>query len=380
MIYEPRVILPWLLIFKDMEKPNQQYEKYMERVLELAEKGRGRTSPNPMVGALVIKNGEVVGEGYHTAAGKKHAEVVALENAGEKAKGAVLISSLEPCCTAGKTPPCTEAIKKSGISKVVIGLIDPNPLVNGKGLYEIRSAGIEVFSGVLNRQIARQNEIYVKYITSRYPFVLMKTGMSLNGMIATPQADRITGEKSHQEVHILRDEYDAIVVGIGTIFADDPLLTARPDNKIGHNPIRVVIDSKGKLPLDAKVITDKSAPTIIATTEEASLERLNELSKKGVEVLVLRSDQNEVDLWNLMDELGRRGVTSVLLEGGARIYKSAVNSGIVDKYVFFIAPRLIGGSKSRGLIPLEGLDWWQDLRFSRIRKMGEDLMIEAYPI
>lgn len=363
-----------------MERIDQQYEKHMQQAIKLAERGRGRTSPNPMVGALVVKDGQIIGDGFHAAAGEPHAEVMALGKAGDRAKGAVLMSSLEPCCIAGRTPPCTEAIKKSGVSKVIIGLIDPNPLVNGKGMYEIRSAGIEVFSGVLSRQIARQNEVYVKYITSRYPFVLLKTGMSINGMIATPQATQITGEKSHQEVHFLRDEYDAIMVGIGTIFTDDPLLTARPDHGSGHHPIRIVVDSKGKLPVDAKVVVDRSAPTLLATSEKASLEQLNELHKRGVEILVLRSEGDGVDLWDLMDELGRRNVTSLLLEGGSKLYRSAIRAGIVDKYAFFVAPRIIAGTKALSLIQPEGLDWWQDLKFSRIRKMGEDLMIEAYPI
>lgn len=361
-----------------MEQINN-YEKYMEYAIELAEKGRGRTSPNPIVGALVISNGTIVGEGFHAAAGEPHAEVNALRKAGKRARGATLVTTLEPCCFQGRTPACTQAITEAGIKKLVIGLIDPNPLVSGQGMRIVHEAGVEVFSGVMSKQIARQNEIYIKYITTRLPFVLLKAGMSLNGMITSPQAPKITGEESHREVHKLREQYDAIMVGIGTIMSDNPLLTPRLPEPSGQHPTRIIVDSKGRLPLDARVVTDKSAPTVLATTERAPLEHINALYKQGVEVLVLASSEGKVDLLNLMEELGRREITSVLLEGGSQLYSAAIEAGIVDKFVFFVAPQIIGGRKALGVVKSEGLDWWLDLRFSRVRKIGEDLMVEAYP-
>jgi diaminohydroxyphosphoribosylaminopyrimidine deaminase/5-amino-6-(5-phosphoribosylamino)uracil reductase len=355
------------------------YEKYMEYAIELAEKGRGKTSPNPLVGALVVQNGTIVGEGYHAAAGEPHAEINALRQAGDRARGATLVTTLEPCCFQGRTPPCTEAIKEAGIKKVVIGLIDPNPLVSGRGMRTVHESGIEVFSGVMNKRVARQNEIYIKYITTRLPFVLLKVAMSVNGMITSPEAPKITGEESHLEVHRLRDQYDAIMVGIGTVLSDNPLLTSRIPGRTAEHLARIIVDSRGRLPLDARVVSDKSAPTVVATTEKAPLEHINALHEKGVEVLVVASSGGKVDLVNLMEELGKREITSVLLEGGAKLFTAALESGIVDKFVFFIAAKIIGGRKALGVVKLEGLDWWMDLRFSRVKKMGDDLMVEAYP-
>jgi diaminohydroxyphosphoribosylaminopyrimidine deaminase/5-amino-6-(5-phosphoribosylamino)uracil reductase len=355
------------------------YEKYMEHAIELAERGRGKTSPNPLVGALVVQGGTIVGEGFHAAAGEPHAEINALRQAADKARDATLVTTLEPCCFHGRTPACTEAIVEAGIKKIVIGLIDPNPLVSGRGMRSVHDAGIEVFSGVMNKQVARQNEIYIKYITTRLPFVLLKAGMSLNGMITSPEAPEITGEESHYEVHQLRDEYDAIMVGIGTVFSDNPLLTPRIAGRSSENPTRIIVDSKGRLPLDARVVSDKSAPTVLATTEKAPLEHINALHQKGVEVLILSSSEGRVNLVNLMEELGKREITSVLLEGGARLFSSALEGGIVDKFAFFVAPKIIGGRKALGVVASEGLDWWLDLKFSRVKKMGDDLMIEAYP-
>lgn len=355
------------------------YEKYMEYAIELAERGRGKTSPNPMVGALVINNGRMVGEGFHAAAGELHAEVNALRQAGSQAQGGTLITTLEPCCTQGRTPPCTEAIREAGIKKVVIGLIDPNPLVNGRGMREVHQAGAEVFSGVMSKHVARQNEVYIKYITTGLPFVLLKAGMSLNGMITSPHSPHITGEEARREVHYLRDEYDAVMVGMGTILSDDPLLTSRLPEGPGKHPVRIIIDSRGRIPLDARVVTDRSALTILATTERARIERIDVLYQQGVQVLVVRSKDGKVDLQNLMEELGKAEICSVLLEGGSQLFTAAIDAGIVDKFVFFVAPKIIGGRKALGVVSAKGPDWWRDLRFRHIKKVGPDLMVEAYP-
>lgn len=358
------------------------YEDYMQKAIELAEMGRGRTNPNPLVGAIVVRDGAIVGEGYHAALGEPHAEIVALGQAEDRAKGALLFSTLEPCCTFGRTPPCTRTIISSGVAKVVIGLVDPNPQVNGKGLEEIHRSGIEVFTGVLSKEIARQNEIYLKYITTGQPFVLLKTAMSLNGKIAreSGRTTWITGAVSRQEVHCLRDQYDAIMVGSGTVLADNPLLTARLKNKETRNPVRVIVDSQASLPIDARVVTDPSALTVLATTEKAPKEKLEELQRRGVQVLLLPEANGKVDLTKLMEELGKREITSILLEGGASLNTSAIEAGIVDKFAFFIAPKVIGGKQALGVVK-DGFEdlLWQELKLSRLRKMGEDFMVEAYP-
>ncbi|MDI6822166.1 MAG: bifunctional diaminohydroxyphosphoribosylaminopyrimidine deaminase/5-amino-6-(5-phosphoribosylamino)uracil reductase RibD [Actinomycetota bacterium] len=358
--------------------------QYMRRAIELAEKGRGRTSPNPLVGAVIVKDGAIVGEGFHTRAGEPHAEINALNEAQEEAKGATMYITLEPCCIYGRTSPCTEAIIESGISRVIVGLIDPNPKVCGRGIEQLKLKGIDVEVGILSQEIAHQNEIYIKYITTGLPFVLMKVAMSMDGKITAKRgsATRITSEKSRKEVHRLRGEYDSIMVGIGTVLLDNPLLTVRLQGGETHNPIRIIIDSKARIPLDSKIVkTASEIPTILAVAN-ADEEKIQTLRQYGVEVLPVPRKDGRVDLVKLMKELGEREITSVLLEGGSLLSASAIKAGIVDKFLFFIAPKLIGGDDTPGVIggeSIEAIDQAPNLKITDVKRVGEDLMIEAYP-
>ncbi|MEW6189067.1 MAG: bifunctional diaminohydroxyphosphoribosylaminopyrimidine deaminase/5-amino-6-(5-phosphoribosylamino)uracil reductase RibD [Actinomycetota bacterium] len=360
------------------------HEQYMKRAIELAEKGRGRTSPNPLVGAVIVKDGAIVGEGFHARAGEPHAEVNALNKAQEKARGATMYVTLEPCCIYGRTSPCTEAIIRSRILRVIVGLIDPNPKVCGRGIEQLKLKGIHVEVGILSQEIAHQNEIYIKYITTGLPFVLMKVAMSMNGKITVKRgnATRITSEKSRKEVHRLRGEYDSIMVGIGTVLLDNPLLTARLQGRETHNPIRIIIDSKARIPLDSKMVkTASEIPTILAVAN-ADEEKIQALHQYGVEVLPVPGKDGKVDLVKLIGELGEREITSVLLEGGSLLNASAIKAGIVDKFLFFIAPKLIGGDDTPGVMGGESIgaiDQAPNLKITDVKMIGEDLLIEAYP-
>lgn len=360
-------------------------QDFMRRALELAALARGKTSPNPLVGAVVVKDGVIVGEGYHRKAGTPHAEVIALREAGLRAKGADLYVSLEPCCHYGRTPPCTKAIIEAGIKRVVVACEDPNPLVAGKGIEILRQAGITVDVGVLREEARRLNEVFFKYITTGRPFVTLKAAMSLDGKIATFTGDSkwITGEQARQYAHQMRAEHDAVMVGIGTVLADDPLLTVRLPGE-DRRPLRVIVDSRLRIPLESRIVlTAKEFPTVVAAVRhEGNQGKKKSLEERGVEVWELPADRGRVDLKALLSELGKREVTSVLLEGGATLNASALEAGVVDKFVFFIAPKIIGGSRAPGPVGGNGAkkveDAWlvSDLEFSRI---GEDLMITCYP-
>lgn len=359
-------------------------KQFIERAIELAEKGRGRTSPNPLVGAILVKDGNVVGEGYHEKVAGPHAEINALNSAGDGARGATLYVTLEPCPIYGRTPPCTEAITAAGVSRVVAGLIDPNPKVSGRGLEQLKKAGIKVENNVLSDVIRKQNEAYLKFIATGEPFVLLKVAMSLDGKIATKVGDSrwITGDESRELVHKLRDEYDAIMVGIGTILIDNPRLDVRLEEREPKNPLRVIVDSEGRIRLNAQVVeTASEIPTLVATTKRISAKKADDLRKKGVEVLVLGERKDRVDLSELLSELGGREIASVLLEGGATLAMSAVEDGLVDKFIFFIAPKLIGGEAPSffGGSGVEAVREAKELRITDVRLVGEDVMIEAYP-
>jgi len=357
----------------------------MRRALELAALARGKTSPNPLVGAVVVKDGVIVGEGYHRKAGTPHAEVIALQEAGARAKGADLYVSLEPCCHYGRTPPCTKAIIEAGIKRVVVACEDPNPLVAGKGIEILRQAGITVDVGVLREEARRLNEVFFKYITTGRPFVTLKAAMSLDGKIATFTGDSkwITGEQARQYAHQMRAEHDAVMVGIGTVLADDPLLTVRLPGE-DRRPLRVIVDSRLRIPLESRIVlTAKGFPTVVAAVRhEGNQGKKKSLEERGVEVWELPADRGRVDLKALLGELGKREVTSVLLEGGATLNASALEAGVVDKFVFFIAPKIIGGSRAPGPVGGNGAkkieDAWlvSELEFT---KVGEDLMITCYP-
>ncbi|MGI9952345.1 bifunctional diaminohydroxyphosphoribosylaminopyrimidine deaminase/5-amino-6-(5-phosphoribosylamino)uracil reductase RibD [Moorellaceae bacterium AZ2] len=354
-------------------------EAFMRRALELARRGLGRTAPNPAVGAVIVQGGEIVGEGYHQKAGTPHAEVHALREAGERARGSTLYVTLEPCCHYGKTPPCTEAIIAAGIKKVVAAMVDPNPKVAGRGIRRLREAGLEVEVGLLEKEARRLNEAFIKYITTGLPWVTLKMALTLDGKIATrTRASRwITGEASRLKAHELRNTHDAILVGIGTILADDPELTTRLPG--GRDPVRVILDSRLRLPLNARVVNLKSsAPTLVATTEEAPRERREELARAGVEVVVLPSVEGKVSWPALLENLAQRQITSILVEGGAEVNGSALARGVVDRVVAFIAPKIFGGREAPGAVAGPGVsrpeEAWK-LEEVEVEPSGEDILI-----
>lgn len=358
---------------------------FMKRALALAARAAGRTSPNPLVGAVVVNNGRIVGEGYHRQAGTPHAEVHALRQAGELARGATLYVNLEPCSHFGRTPPCCDAIIAAGISRVVTAMVDPNPLVAGRGLSRLADAGIAVECGIMEEPARELNEVFIKFITTGRPFVVMKSAISLDGKTATASGHSfwVTGEEARGQVHRLRNTYDAVMVGIGTVLADNPLLTTRlPAGEEGRDPIRVVVDSGLRLPPASRVINpDSSAPLLVATTSRAPSDRRRELARLGVEVLVLPEQSGRVSLEHLMAALGERNITGVLLEGGATLNASALEAGLVDKLVVFIAPKLVGGSAAPGMIAGRGcsrMDQAWELKQPVLSQVGSDYMIVGY--
>lgn len=364
-------------------------EMYMRRALDLAGRARGRTCPNPMVGAVVVRRGRVVSEGYHRKAGGPHAEVIALRKAGPKARGATLYVTLEPCSHLDKrTPPCSESMIRHGIKRVVIAMKDPNPKVNGKGMEALRRAGIKVVNGMLRQKAHRLNEVYIKYVTTGLPFVIWKSAMSLDGKISSRpgSVSRISGKRAIREAHRLRNQVDAILVGINTILIDNPRLTTRLPHAGGKDPQRVILDSRLRIPLRARVLTQKSdAGTIIATTRHCPRNRIRALEKLGATVWVLKDRNGRVSFPDLLSRLGRMGITSLLIEGGGEVNASALSSGIVDKLVWFIAPRIIGRPDAVGILPQRNLEpgwsgprdpaWVHDLS---IRMIGEDIMLQGY--
>ncbi|MBI2598496.1 MAG: bifunctional diaminohydroxyphosphoribosylaminopyrimidine deaminase/5-amino-6-(5-phosphoribosylamino)uracil reductase RibD [Candidatus Diapherotrites archaeon] len=302
-------------------------EKFMQKCLKLAEKGRPFVSPNPMVGAVVEKNGKIIACGFHARFGREHAETIALKRAGKAAKGAQLFVNLEPCCHLGKQPPCTQAIIKAGIKKVVVATIDPNPLINGKGVKELKKHGIVVKTGVLEKEAQELNEKFFKYKKTGLPFVLVKNAISANRVLA---GKKISGKKSIQKVHLLRSEFDAILAGANTVIKDNPKLTAR--FKGTRNTLRMIVDSRAKIPIDSKVF-DKKAPTIIVCTKKAKKNRVKKIVQKGAGILIAKEKNGKVDLKNMLLQLGKSGVSSVLVEGGAQITKSFLKEKLETGFV-----------------------------------------------
>ncbi len=360
---------------------------YMKSVLRLAAKGRGKTSPNPMVGAIIVNKNRVIGKGYHRKAGTPHAEILALRESGERARGSALYVNLEPCCHRDKkTPPCTDAIIQSGIKKVVLGMTDPNPKVSGKGIRVLKKAGIEIVTGILEEESRRLNGAYIKYITTGQPFVILKIASSLDGKIATASGESrwITGEESRKAVHRLRSEVDAVMVGIGTVLKDDPMLTVRLTK--GRNPCRVILDPQLKTPLKAMALNPESgsssgAKTYIVTTPDSPDDRVSALKKKGAEIIYADSKDGYIDLTSLIKELGKLAITSIMIEGGSELNASALRSGIVDKVMIFISPKIIGGHDSKGSIGGKSPDRLSAaivLRDIKSKRSGEDILIEGY--
>ena len=331
-------------------------EKYMRLALELAANATGRTSPNPLVGAVVVKDNRVVGCGWHRKAGTPHAEVHALNQAGELARGAEVYVTLEPCSHYGKTPPCAKALIEAGVKKVYAALLDPNPKVAGRGFKMLEDAGIEVAYGFLEDEARRQNEVFLKWIEQNKPFIAMKAAMTLDGKIATVsgQSKWITNEKSRRYGYKLRDIYDGIMVGINTVKEDNPSLTARIEG--GQNPVRIVLDSSLDIDLAANVITDKQAKTIIATTGRAERAKITALEKLGIQVLIVDKDaEGRVDIVKLMDMLGQQNICSILAEGGGSVHGSLIENHLVDRVYFFIAPKIIGGANAKNPVMGSGI-------------------------
>ena len=353
---------------------NKNDEEYLRRCLNLAKKGLGKTSPNPVVGAVVVKDGRVISEGYHQKAGDPHAEVIALGKAGEISRGAILYVNLEPCSHYGRTPPCVDQIIEAKVKRVVVGMVDPNPLVKGKGIAALKEAGIEVSSGILEQESRYLNEAYLKYITTSLPFVILKMGMSLDSKITSPGQSRITGEKSRKAVHRLRSRIDAILVGQETVAKDNPQLTTRLVK--GKDPIRVIVDSKAQISLEARVVAQpSSARTIIATTKLASAKKIKQLKDKGAEILIVKEKDGLVDLKDLLKKLGELEITSLLVEGGAKIAASFLKESLIDKVMFFICPKIIGNS---GLAAFgQGITEVR-LKEVKYRKLGEDMLVTGY--
>lgn len=355
----------------------------MDQAIRLASRAAGRTSPNPLVGAVIVKNGVILGKGYHLRAGSAHAEINALAEAQERARGADLYVNLEPCSHYGRTPPCVAALVARGISRVFVGMQDPNPLVGGRGIQALRDAGIAVEVGILEERCRALNESFIKFITTGVPFVILKAAASLDGKTAAVGGDAkwITNERSRRYVHCLRNQVDAVLVGIGTVEKDDPLLTTRLPGRKGKDPVRIVVDSRLKVSPHARVFNPLStAGTIIATTTRAPAPKTRRLEQLGAKVIVVSSG-DRVELRALMEALGQEQITSVLIEGGSGINTAALEEGIVDKVLFFFAPRILGGRTALPLVAGEGVKRVEEgiaLERIRTRRFGDDVLIEGY--
>jgi diaminohydroxyphosphoribosylaminopyrimidine deaminase / 5-amino-6-(5-phosphoribosylamino)uracil reductase len=354
---------------------------FMKQALRLAAKGRGFTSPNPMVGAVVVRQGKVVGTGYHQQVGGPHAEVNALRDAGGKARNATLYVSLEPCNHHGRTPPCTQAILDAEIARVVIGMPDPNPLVTGGGAEFLRSRRVEVSAGVIEIECRRLNQAFIKHATTGLPLVIIKAAATLDGRIATRTGDArwISNDRSRRFVHGLRCALDAILVGIDTAISDDPLLTARTTAKRCRQPVRIVLDTRLRLPLTSNLVrTVEQSPLWVACREDAARERRAALEEAGVEVLALPPAPRGIDLHELLRELGKRNVTSLLVEGGARVLGTFLDEDLIDEFYLFYAPKILGDPRGVPLVVGEPRPQMADALPAydlRVRRFGDDVLL-----
>jgi len=358
-------------------------KEFMKIAIDLARKGEGFTSPNPMVGAVVVKDGKIVGTGYHQAAGLAHAEVNAIDDAGNNAKGGTLYVTLEPCNHTGRTPPCTEKILKAGIKRVVSSMYDPNPDVKGGGIAYLKEKGIEITTGVCEDEAKKLNEIFIKYIRTRLPFVIVKCAATLDGRIATRTGDSkwVSCETSRRFVHQLRHATDAIMVGIGTVKKDNPALTTRLDNK-GKDPVRIILDTHLSVPEDAKVLkNDSDAETFVITGNNIQPDKKSKIASKKVKIIESPLKEGRIDFASLMSQLGSLGITSILIEGGSQVIASAFAAKIVDKIIFFYAPKILGGDDGVPICKGKGPALMKDsiqIRDINIRRFDDDVMIEGY--
>ena len=367
-------------------------EKYMRRAIELAKKGSGHVNPNPLVGAVIVRDGEIIGEGYHECYGQLHAERNAIANAkkrGNSLEGSTIYVTLEPCCHYGKTPPCTEAIIEEKIARVVVGSDDPNPFVSGKGFQMLREKGIEVIPHFLKEECDAMNHVFFHYIRTGTPYVAMKYAMTMDGKIACYTGDSkwVTGEESRAHVQTLRNHYKGIMAGIGTVLADDPMLNCRIEG--GRDPIRIIADSHLRIPIDSQLVrTAVQQPLIVACLPDADEEKAAQLQEKGVEVLripgvttadITEEQKEVISLPVLMKELVARKIYGILLEGGGQLNESALQAGIVDRIYCYIAPKIFGGAQAKTPVEGQGLtraaDAWQ---FNRIgmQEFGQDILLE----
>ena len=355
--------------------------KFSARALELAAKARGITSPDPLVGAVVVNNGRIVGEGYHKQVCTPHAETVAIKNAGSKAAGATLYVNLEPCNHFGNNPPCTDLIIRSGIKKVIASMKDPNPLVAGKGFAKLKKHGIHVVVGIRGHEAKALNEHFSKFITKKLPFVILKSAMSLDGKIATRTGESrwISSEASRKYVHELRASVDAVMTSIKTVVTDDPTLNVRMAK--GRDPLKVIIDPKCETPLKSKVITHSPQRTIIVASKTAAASKVTKLTQAGAEVIFIPSSSGIIDLMALMKVLAKKNIMSVMIEAGGGLAASALDARIVDKLIYFIAPKVIGGSSSPTPVGGEGvrrISRALHLKNMKFSELGPDIVIQAY--
>lgn len=377
------IILPEYQFFSNVMITPDIDEKYIALALELAEKGRGKVEPNPMVGAVLVKNGEIVGKGYHQVFGGPHAEVHAINEGGINCKGATLYVSMEPCAHYGKTAPCVNAIIDAGITKVVTTVIDPNPITSGRGMQKLKDAGIEVHLGVMESQAKRLNAPFFKLMQKGLPYVIVKWAMSLDGKIATHTGDSrwITSEESRAYVHKIRGQVDGILVGINTVLRDDPLLTCRLEG--GRSPKRIIIDSNALLPIDSRLLnTINESEIIVAVNKGAQQERVAKLEQLGCKIIQTKDTNGFVDLHDLFHRLGGMKLTNILVEGGSRIITSMIEERHVDKVMVFIAPIIIGGEGAKSPILGKGVGKISAAaKFHEIsvKRFSHDIVIEGIP-
>lgn len=356
------------------------HQHYMQLAIELALRGQGRTAPNPPVGAVLVQQGQVVGKGFHPKAGEPHAEIFALRQAADQARGADLYVTLEPCAHQGRTGPCVEALIQAAVGHVYVGVPDPNPQVAGRGIETLRRAGIGVTVGILESDCRSLIAAFARHILTGLPYTIYKTAMTLDGKTATASGDSrwISGEQSRLRVHQLRDRVEAIMVGVGTLLADNPLLNTRLPAGDGRDPLRIVVDSQLRTPLDSAILQQKStAGTLIATTLHDA-KKIAALQQAGAEILILPAEDGRVSLTALWHELGRRDVQRLLLEGGATLANAALRAGLIDQLMVFVAPKLIGGSNQFGIFSGAGCQRLADaVPLTRLRydQVGDDLLL-----
>ena len=354
-------------------------EKYMRMAIDLALRAEGRTSPNPLVGAVIAKGGRILGKGYHKKCGLPHAEINAIRDAGPNTRGSTLFVNLEPCDHFGRTPPCTDAIIKSGVKKVVIGMRDPNPINNGRGTKKLRRRGIEVVVGILEEEARAINGPYIKFITTGFPFVTAKVAQSLDGKIATRTGDSrwITSRDARRYVHELRGKVDAVMVGANTVVKDDPLLTNRGYSD--RQPVRIVVDSRLRIPLGARIFSNiDTSPLIIATVNRTH--KTAQYLDRGAKVISIKPRGGRVDIRALLNILAGHGMTNILVEGGGELVASLVEARLVDRFLFFVAPKIIGGKDAVTSVEGRGINKINralTLKDMVVRRFGKDILIEA---